>query len=313
MLASQHPRIVLKRSAIALFLAATALGGASTVAAQTLDDGLMMPKRTLSAGIIYARDSWDEYWEGTLKRSNGNIGRLTTQSLTWISGYAITDRLGVMAMIPYIWTHASQGVLHDLSGFQDLTLAAKYRLVTTGPTTRGSFSAFLVGTGAIPVSKYTPDFYPLSIGTGGSRASGRITLSFQSNSSWFVDASSAYTFCANVRLNRNSYYTDGKLYMTDEVKMPNVLNHTLSAGIKAGRWRIPVSLVEQRTLGGGDIRRQDMPFVSNRMDFVKLDGGVMYELPKNASIRIGAGRVLSGRNVGQSTTFTSGFIYAFHL
>jgi hypothetical protein len=116
-----------------------------------------------------------------------------------------------------------------------------------------------------------------------------------------------------VRLNRNSYYTDGQLYTTNEVAMPNVLESRLSAGISRGGWQIPLSLVKQRMLGGGDIRRQDMPFVSNRMDFVRLEGGAMYALPKNFSIRLGAGRVLSGRNVGQSTTFTSGLLYALHL
>jgi hypothetical protein len=286
---------------------------ASPIAAQTIDDGHLMAKRTLSAGILYAHDSWDEYWEGTLKRSNGNIGTLTTQSIISMIGYGLTDRLGLIATLPYISTHASQGVLHDLSGFQDLTIAAKFRLLTTGPTSRGTFNAFIVGTGAVPVSNYTPDFYPLSIGTGGGRTSARLTLNFQSNSAWFVNASSAYTFCANVRLNRNSYYTNGQLYMTNEVAMPNVFNSTLSAGIDRGNWRIPVSLTQQRTLGGGDIRRQDMPFVSNRMDFVKLDGGVMYALPKNLSVQVGAGHVLNGRNVGQSTTFTSGLFYALHV
>jgi hypothetical protein len=286
---------------------------ASPAAAQTIDDGFMMPKRTLSTGVLYAHESWDQYWEGTLKRTNGNIGTLTTQSITSMVGYGITDRLGLIATLPYIWTNASQGVLNDMSGFQDLTLAAKFRLVTSGPTSRGAFNAFVVGTAAVPVSDYTPDFYPLSIGTGGGRTSARLTLNFQSNSAWFVNASSAYTFCANVRLNRNSYYTNGQLYMTNEVAMPNVINSTLSAGIDRGNWRIPVSLTQQRTLGGGDIRRQDMPFVSNRMDFVKLDGGVMYALPKNLSVQVGAGHVLNGRNVGQSTTFTSGLFYALHL
>jgi hypothetical protein len=286
---------------------------ASPIAAQTIDDGHLIPKRTLSAGVLYAHDSWDEYWEGTLKRSNGNIGTLTTRSIISMIGYGLTDRLGLIATLPYISTHASQGVLHDLSGFQDLTIAAKVRLLTTGPTSRGTFNAFIVGTGAVPVSNYTPDFYPLSIGTGGGRTTARLTLNFQSNSEWFVNASSAYTFCANVRLNRNSYYTNGQLYMTNEVAMPNVLNNTFSAGVERGRWRIPLSLTQQRTLGGGDIRRQDMPFVSNRMDFVKLDGGVMYALPKNLWVQVGAGHVLNGRNVGQSTTFTSGLLYALHL
>jgi hypothetical protein len=287
--------------------------GASSANAQTVDDGSMVPKRTLNTGVLYAHESWDQYWEGTLKRSNGNIGTLTTRSVTTVAGYGITDRLGLIATLPYVWTHASQGVLHDLSGFQDLTVALKFRLLTTGLTDRGALSAFVVATGAVPMTDYTPDFYPLSIGTAGSRASGRLTLNFKSNSAWFVNASSAYTFCANVRLNRNSYYTDGQLYTTSEVAMPNVLENRLSAGISRGGWQIPLSLVQQRTLGGGDIRRQDMPFVSNRMDFVRLEGGVMYALPKNFSIRLGAGRVLSGRNVGQSTSFTSGLLHALHL
>ena len=273
----------------------------------------MVPKKTFNTGLVYAHESWDEYWEGTLKRTNGNIGTLTTQSLTWVGGFRATDRLGFMASLPYIWTHASQGVLRDESGLQDLALGAEYRLFTSGPTSHGAFSAFVSGTAAVPVGDYTPDFYPLSIGTGGGRASGGLTLTFESSAAWFVHASSAYTWCSNVKLNRNSYYTDGQLYMTNEVAMPNVLFSTLSAGVNRGRWRIPVSLVQQRTLGGGDIRRQDMPFVSNRMDFVKLDGAVVYALPKNASLHLSAGRVLSGRNVGQSTTFTSGLFYAFHL
>jgi hypothetical protein len=284
--------------------------GASSAAGQTVDDGRMMPKGMLSAGVVYAHDSWDQYWEGTLKRTNGNIGALTQQSLTLIGGYGVTDRLSLMGTVPYIWTHASQGVLHDISGIQDLSVAAKLRLLTTGPTTRGAFSAFVVGTAAVPVGDYTPDFFPLSIGTGGGRASGRLTLGYQSPSAWFLNASSAYTWCSNVKLNRNSYYTDGQLYLTNEVAMPNVIEHTLTAGVSRGRLRIPLSLVQQRSLGGGDIRRQDMPFVSNRMDFVKLDGGVMYALPKNVTLGLGAAHVVDGRNVGQSTTFTSGLFYA---
>jgi len=293
-----------------LILAAVSGGPA---AAQTIDDGSLMPKGTLTTGVFYSHDSWDQYWEGTLKRSNGNIGTLTTKSVTFVSGYAVTDRLALMASLPYIWTHASQGVLHDMSGVQDLALTAKFRLLGTGPGAHGAFSAFVAGVAALPTSNYTPDFYPLSIGTAGRRAAGHLILDFQSNSAWFTTASASYMWCSNVRLNRSSYYTNGQLYLTNEVVMPNVVDYTLSAGLDRGHWRVPISLVQQRTLGGGDIRRQDMPFVSNRMDFVKLDGGVMYALPRNVSISLGAGRVLTGRNVGQSTTFTSGLVYALHL
>lgn len=282
-------------------------------AAQTIDDRTMLEKGTLSLGVLYAHDSWDEYWEGTLKRSNGNIGTLTTRSVTMVTGYSVTDRLGVMAALPYIRTHASQGVLHDMSGFQDLALGARFKLLRSGPGRFGTFGASIAGVAAVPTNGYTPDFYPLSIGTAGRRAAGRLNVDFRSNSAWFASASASYMWCRSVRLNRSSYYTDGQLYLTNEVVMPNVVNYTFNAGVDLGNWRLPVSLIQQRTLGGGDIRRQDMPFVSNRMDFVKLGGGLMYGLPKNLSVSVGAARTLSGRNVGQSTTFTSGLSYALHL
>jgi hypothetical protein len=70
--------------------------------AQTVDDGIMLAKGTLFAGQVYTHDDWTDYWEGALKRSNGNIGTLTTQSNHWFGNYALTDRLNVIASLPYV-------------------------------------------------------------------------------------------------------------------------------------------------------------------------------------------------------------------
>jgi hypothetical protein len=71
---------------------------------------------------------------------------------------------------------------------------------------------------------------------------------------------------------------------------------------------------KQVTQGGGDIRRQDTPFVSNRMNFSKVGGMVMIPLPKfdKFSVELAASYTLDGRNVGQSTTITTGLFYRFH-
>ena len=53
---------------------------AAPLAAQTIDDGIML--RTSSSPATSTHDSWDEYWEGALKRDNGNIGTITTQTNT---------------------------------------------------------------------------------------------------------------------------------------------------------------------------------------------------------------------------------------
>ena len=288
---------------------------ATSVQGQTIDDGLLLPRRALGAGVLYGHDSWSQYWEGDLKRANGNIGTVTTQSVTWVAGYGLADRLSVIALLPYVWTHASQGPLHGMDGLQDITLAAKYQLLATPLTDRGTLRAMVVGAAGIPASNYTPDFQPLSIGRASRQFSGRFTLNFQAHRGWFLNGSAAYTWRAKVTLDRPAYYTDGQLFLSNEVAMPNVFDYTVTAGYQSGRLCIPISLSQQRTLGGGDIRRQDMPFVSNRMDWVKLGGLVMYSLPapRELGIRLGTSWTASGRNVGQATTLTGGLFYLFHL
>jgi hypothetical protein len=286
-----------------------------TLRAQSIDDGLLFPRRVLGSGVVYAHDSWSQYWEGTLKRDNGNIGTLTTQSVTWMAGYGVTHRLSVMAMLPYVRTRATQGPLHGMDGLQDVTVAAKYRLLATPFTDRGTMQAMVVAAASIPASNYVPDFLPLSIGLASRQFSARFTLSFQAHQGWFVTGSAAHTWRANVTLDRPAYYTNGQLYVSNEVAMPGVFDYTVTAGYEHRRWCIPVSLSQQRTLGGGDIRRQDMPFVSNRMDFVRVNGLVMYTLPtpRALGIRFGASRIVSGRNIGQSTALTAGVFHTVHF
>ena len=290
--------------AVLLSLSAAPLG------AQTIDDGLMMPGKQLCAGFMFMRDSWDRYWEGTLERSNGNIGTVTTQQVSWVGAYGVTDRLNVIAMLPYVWTEASQGVLHGMNGLQDASLALKYHFLTSS-VGHGSLRAFAVASFATPVSSYTPDFYPLSIGSGSRRVSGRLTLDYRARQGFYLDATAAYTWRGNVTLDRPAYYTDGHLHLSDEVAMPDVFDYTLRAGYLGGSLQVPISFSQQFTLGGGDIRRQDAPFVSNRMDASRLDALVMYYLPKprNLALRLGATYTLEGRNVGQSTTLVAGLLY----
>lgn len=282
---------------------------------QTLEDGVLFSRHALRTDLAYRHESWSNYWEGTLQRVNGNIGTVTTQSMMVMGGYGITDRLSVMALLPYVWTNASQGPLHGMSGIQDFTVAAKYRLLSTPLTDAGTITAIIVGAGGVPASNYTPDFQPLSIGFASKALTGRFTLNFLAHAGWFANASAGYTWRGNVTLDRPAYYTNGQLYSTNEVAMPAVFDYAISAGFQRGRLCIPLSFSQHRTLGGSDIRRQDMPFVSNRMDFDKVDGTMMYTLtsPRELGIRFGASQIVTGRNVGEATAVTAGLFYTFHL
>jgi len=276
---------------------------------------VMMPHRALCTGFLYTHDRWDQYWEGTLKRSNGNIGTLTTQSVTWVGVYGVNDRLNVIALLPYVWTQASQGVLHGMHGLQDVTLAAKYELLNSDLAEHGFLRGFVVASGSAPASRYSPDFLPMSIGSASKRAAGRATLHYQTKRGWFAAGSAAYTWRANVTLDRPAYFTEDQLFLSDQVAMPNVFDYRLSVGYIGGSLQVPISFTGQSTRGGGDIRRQDMPFVSNKMDYSKIEAMVMYYLPhaKNLSLQVAGAYTLSGRNVGQSTTLTGGLLYTLHF
>ena len=282
---------------------------------QTIDDGIMMGRRQFCAGYMFTHDSWDEYWEGSLKRNNGNIGTISTQSHQIFANYGVTDRLNVITHVPHVRTNASEGVLAGMQGFQDATLAAKYKFFETPFTDTGRLRAIAVVLASSPMTDYTPDFLPLSIGLGSRRLGARLTVHFRAHKGWFINASPAYTWRDGVVLDRPYFFTDGKLTFADRVSMPGVFDYVLSSGYIKGELVLSGSFSEQRTQGGGDIRRQDMPFVSNRMNFSRVGGWAKVPLPKHDALSIVAGYsyVVQGRNVGQSSMITAGVMYLFNF
>ena len=283
--------------------------------AQTIEDSYMLGRGELFAGSVYSHDSWDQYWEGTLKRDNGNIGELTTESVTWFGNYGVTRRLNVIASVPWVQTTASMGVLHGLEGIQDLTVAGKYAFVHGTSTPIGTFKAIGVVGMSIPLTSYTPDFLPLSIGLGSKRLLTRATTALETAAGPYVTGSLGYTVRRTIEIDRPYYFTDGKLFLTNEVDMPEVVDFTLHTGYMKHGLMATVTYSHQRVLGGGDIRRQDMPFASNRMNFNKLGAIAKVPVPglRDLAVLASYSYTLDGRNVGQSTTITGGLSYQFHF
>jgi hypothetical protein len=83
------------------------------------------------------------------------------------------------------------------------------------------------------------------------------------------------------------------------------------AGYHKPNWHGEIFYTQQNTLGGGDIRRQDMPFASNQMNYSKIGASVLYMIPqvKNLAARAWGSYTVAGRNVGQSTTVNAGLMY----
>lgn len=278
--------------------------------AQTEHDAIMMNKHQWCNGVTYMHSQWKNYWEGTFKRNNLNLGTVTTQSVMYMTNYGITNKLNIMGGLPYVWTKASAGTLHGLNGLQDASLYIKWKPVTL-KAGNSKLSLLAVAGVSTPVTNYVMDFLPLSIGFGSTNVTGRGLVDFQSGK-FFTTVSAAYTARSNVKIDREAYYTT-EMHNTNKVQMPNVAMYSLSAGIRQKYLVAEALLYNMTTLGGFDIRKNDMPFPSNKMNSTAAGVHVKYTLPFYSHVElIGDGSyVLHGRNVGQATMLGIGAYYIF--
>lgn len=278
--------------------------------AQNAQDAIMMNKKQWCNGVRYERTQWNNYWEGTRKRDNANLGTFTSEALAAMTNYGITNNLNVMAAVPYVWNRTSAGTLHPVQGMQDIAVALKWKAYST-KWNNAQLSLLAVGSISTPTSRYVVDFLPLSIGLGSTNASGRAMVDFQQGK-FFATASAAYMVRSNTQIDRNAYFTDHMIY-ANKVAMPNVANYQLRTGFRSRFLIAEALLTRTNTLGGFDIRRNDMPFPSNRMNLTQVGGHLKYTLPFYTHIELTAdgGFVVKGRNVGQATTAGVGAFYLF--
>lgn len=288
------------------------LFSATATHAQTEMDAIMMNKHQFCSGFDYMHSSWDRYWEGTLKRTNENLGTVTTQGVMFMPNYGITSNLNVMASASYVWTEASAGTLKGMKGLQDLSVFVKWRPVAKS-FGANKLSLFVLGGYSAPLSNYVVDFLPLSIGLGTKNLIGRGMVDFL-HKRINVTASAAYVRRSNVTLDRDTYY-DTELHQTNEVKMPDAAQYQLRAGYR-GKYLLAEALLNNwTTLGGFDITRNNMPFPSNRMNATSVGVQLKYTLKSNTHLSLigGGSTTIAGRNVGQATAFNAGVFYAFYF
>ena len=120
---------------------ALALSLVATLAkAQTADDAIMMSKKQWCNGLTYMHSSWNNYWEGTTKRENKNLGTVTTQSVMLMSNYGITDKLNVIGIGSLCMDRMLlPAPLHGMKGFQDIELDVKYEFLRNQTWKRRKF------------------------------------------------------------------------------------------------------------------------------------------------------------------------------
>lgn len=295
-----------------LFVLALLLITGNLLLAQTDQDAIMMSKHNFCTGLMYGHSNWDHYWEGTFKRDNLNLGTVSTNSYAVMGNYGITDHLNFLFGVPYIQTKASAGTLHGQKGIQDLSVWLKW-LAAEKTFGKHDLSLYLLGGFSTPLSNYTADFLPMSIGLHSTTFSGRLMLDYQ-HGGFFATGSATYIYRNDITIDRTSYYTTTQV-QSNKVDMPDMAAFSLRTGYRSHPLIAEAVVTNMQTLGGFDIRKNDMPFPSNKMNATTVGINGKYEIAKidGLSLTGGANYVVAGRNVGQATSYNLGVFYIITL
>lgn len=299
---------VLKNNLYKLILVLLLMVMAQSIKAQTDLDGLMMEKNFFCVAATGGYSSWKNYWEGTKKRTNANLGRVSSTNAMLMGNFGVTSKLNVLFNLPCIKTKASAGQLAGQKGLQDLSLFIKWEAYQKH-IGKADLKTYLIGGYSTPVSNYTPDLLPLSIGLHSRNTTLRLMADYQRNH-LFATISGSYVYRSNVRLDRNAYYTT-EMHYTNEVKMPDATQFNFRAGYRSSSWILEAILDKWTTLGGFDISKNNMPFISNRMNASSLGFHIKYEtgFVEGLSLVADGSTVIAGRNAGQSSSFSGGVFY----
>jgi len=220
--------------------------------AQTEIDGIMMEKNAFCVGPMYGYSSWKNYWEGKLKRENLNMGTVSTSMFRVMGNYGINNKWNVLFWLPYIKTKASAGQLAGQDGLQDLSLWIKWKAYSK-KLGEGRLSLFAIGGISFPVSDYTADLLPLSIGLKSKNLTLRAMGDYQLDK-WFATVSAAYVRRSNVKIVRISYYTT-EMHYTNEEKMPDAVSFNPRLGYRNNGIIAEAIADNWTTMGGFDIFR----------------------------------------------------------
>ncbi len=276
--------------------------------AQTDIDAIMMNKHQLCIGPMFGGSSFKNYWEGTDKRDNANLGTVSSRWYSIEGSYGITNKLNFLFGVPYIINKTSAGQMQKMKGLQDVSLWLKY-MPMEKQVGNGVFSAYTIVGISFPASNYVADYLPVSIGMHSTNLNLRGMIDYQVNS-FFATISGTYTCRSNVTIDRTSYYTT-EIHYTNQVNLPDVTQLNVRTGLRNERFIAEAVFNKTTSRDGFDITKNNMPFLSNKIDRTTIGFNGKYNLPPlpNLSVTAGVHQTIQGRNIGQATQYNAGIFY----
>ncbi len=277
---------------------------------------MMMKKRESCFALIYDRGSFDHYWEGTTLRTNEIITKVSRVTVTPMIAIGIIDQLNAYVGVNYVKTESSEpngGQLQGAKGFQDLTIALKYR-VYNAEMAQGKLSAFVASGFAMPITNYLSDYRPYSIGNGTQELSLRGIVQYRWNMGLYLRGMGGHLFRGQTEVERDYYYNNGSYY-TPWMDVPDAWEYNAVAGfwLFDNSLKIEASYYKLQSTSGDDIRKYNAAQPTNKVIFDQVSASVQYFTKQIKGVGVLAyyNQMLNGRNMGKVSGFGIGATYQF--
>ncbi len=305
-----------KKFHLGLFVLFLALS--NTILAQSPTDELMMPAKEICFLLYADYGQFDQYWEGDFLRSNATIATVQRRSAMLMAAYGLLPKLNVYATLPYIQTNSTRpngGKFEGTSGLQDISIGLKYELFQKY-TEKGKFSGYGSLNFSTPISNYTADYQPYSLGLGTPQLAWRAILQYQWKSGFYLRSVSGYLWKGYTQSDREYYYNNGSYY-TQWMDVPSSFNQEVVIGkwFKANVLRVELSLASQRSFSGDDIRPYNAPQPTNKVNYDRVGFFAHYYSPKlkGFGVQTFVQTAVNGENSPKQTSIGLGFTYQFKL
>lgn len=281
-------------------------------------DAIFMRKKVVCIAAMYEHSSFDQYWEGTLLRSNGTIETVKSNSINPMIAVGITDRINFLANVPYISTKSTEpngGKLQGAKGLGDFHVGIKGELFKdeVGP---GHLSSIAYIGYSNKTSNYSSDYRPYAIGNGTSEIAVRGMLNYRFTNGIYTRGSIAHLWRGETKTERDFYWADGPYY-THYMDVPSAWQYQAVLGV----WffddvlKVQANYTALQSHTGDDIRSYNAAQPTNRVNFgqVGVEVQTFLKKPYGLGAVIYAAKVLHGRNVGKPTIFGGGITYFFQV
>lgn len=234
--------------------------------------------------ISYTAEGYDEFWVGDTRVSDPGVGKVDIQSLTLWFQWGLTDKLAVVANLPYVDADSDGlGGFAD-SGLQDFSLLFKYRLLSAGPHT------LLGGAGVRTAAGDYEGNLPVDLGDDTTDTLFRLVYQYQAGP-FYLSQQVGYDL-------RSNDAPDGYPLFTE-------------IGFTAGRVTYSATYCQLIADGGTDIGDPGFTFPSNGDEYSRAGLKLFGLLTERVGLSGSYFFTLDGRNSGDTDGFSVGAVFRY--